>query len=104
MSLLVNMAKYGRLPWDCILSAELFGRYKPDKEVYQGSAELLNLPREEVMMVAAHKDDLDHAMKSGLKTAFVARPYESGEKVTLKPESRYDYNAVDFNDLYNQLR
>ncbi len=103
MSLLVNMAKYSGLPWDCILSAELFGHYKPDAEVYQGSAKLLDLPRQEVMMVAAHTDDLDHAMQSGLKTAFVARPYESGQKTIIKPSAKYDYSANDFNDLYNQL-
>lgn len=30
---LVNMAKYGGLPWDCILCAELFRHYKPDPQV-----------------------------------------------------------------------
>ena len=34
MSLLVNMAKNAGLPWDCVLSAELAGHYKPDPEVY----------------------------------------------------------------------
>ena len=34
VSLLANMAKYGGLPWDCILSAELAGHYKPDAETY----------------------------------------------------------------------
>ena len=33
VSLLVAMAKFGNLPWDAVLSAELFNRYKPDPEV-----------------------------------------------------------------------
>ena len=38
VSLLVDMAKHGGLPWDCVLSAELFRHYKPDPEVYLGAA------------------------------------------------------------------
>ena len=30
VALLVNMAKHGGLPWDCVLSAELFHHYNPD--------------------------------------------------------------------------
>ncbi|NCV26001.1 MAG: haloacid dehalogenase type II, partial [Betaproteobacteria bacterium] len=30
LSLLANMAKFGSLPWDLILSAEVFKHYKPD--------------------------------------------------------------------------
>ena len=33
-ALLTNMAKHAGLPWDCILSAELFGAYKPDPATY----------------------------------------------------------------------
>ena len=32
LSLLANMAKHGALPWDLILSAEVFKHYKPDQE------------------------------------------------------------------------
>ncbi len=46
MSLLIDLARAGRLPWDVILSAELFRHYKPDREVYVGAAALLGLPRE----------------------------------------------------------
>ena len=58
VSLLTNMAKHAGLPWDCILSAELAGHYKPDPEVYLRAADLLTLPPERVMMVAAHRGDL----------------------------------------------
>jgi 2-haloacid dehalogenase len=105
VALLTNMAKHGGLPWDCVLSAELFGHYKRDREVYEGAARLLGLAPGEVMMVAAHKDDLDAAAGTGLRTAFVARPMERGDpaKADVAPEARFDVNAKDFVDLAKQL-
>lgn len=105
VALLTNMAKHGGLPWDCILSAELFGHYKPDPEAYQGAARLLGLRPDEVLMVAAHKDDLDAAARAGLRTAHVARPLEFGDpaKKDVAPERRFDLNARDFLDLARQL-
>lgn len=105
MSLLTNMAKNAGLPWDCVLSAELFRHYKPDPEAYQGAARMLGLPFDKVMMVAAHKDDLFAAKAAGLRTAFVARPKEKGTRATIdiSPEPSFDYNATDFLDLANQL-
>jgi 2-haloacid dehalogenase len=32
------MARRAGLPWDCVLSAELCGHYKPDREAYLGCA------------------------------------------------------------------
>ena len=61
---LTNMAKFGGLPWDLILCAEIFQRYKPDPAVYLGAAKLLCLPPEQVMMVAAHNDDLNAAQRT----------------------------------------
>jgi len=78
VALLTNMAKFAGLPWDLIMSAELFEHYKPDPETYLGAARLLGLKPEQVMMVAAHNGDLAAAQKNGLKTAFVARPTEYG--------------------------
>ncbi len=43
MALLVNMAKYSALPWDCILSEELVQAYKPDPRPYQVAVNLLGL-------------------------------------------------------------
>lgn len=105
VALLTNMAKHGGLPWDCVLSAELFGHYKPDPEAYQGAARLLGLRPDEVLMVAAHKDDLDGAARAGLRTAFVTRPLEFGdaEKKDLAFEPRFDVNAKDFVDLARKL-
>ena len=106
VGLLVNMAKHGGLPWDCVLSSELVGRYKPDREVYLKAATLLGLRPEQVMMVAAHAGDLRAARGAGLKTAFVARPQERGPggKVDTTPDPAFDVSAKDFMDLAAKLR
>lgn len=78
LALLTAMAKHGGLPWDCVLSAEVFGAYKPDPRVYLGVAGVFGLPPEGVMMVAAHQDDLAAARACGLATAYVERALEFG--------------------------
>ena len=109
VGLLTNMAKFAGLPWDLVFSAEWVQHYKPDRETYLSAPKMLGLKPEEVMLVAAHKKDLDGAAKCGLMTGFVIRPleygkafYESG-KYDTKFEKRFDYNAKDFVDLATQL-
>src|SRR5207249_3375920 len=103
--LLADMAKHAGLPWDCVLSAELFRAYKPDPRAYLGAADLLGLRPEQVMMVAAHRDDLRAAAKQGLKTAFVPRPFEHGLGRTLDLTADADFTivATDFVDLARRL-
>jgi len=105
VALLVNMAKNAGLPWDTVVSAELFHHYKPDPEAYLGTAALLGLSPAEVMLVAAHKDDLRAAAACGLKTGFVARPLEKGPASApdTKPGREFTVNAVDFVDLARKL-
>jgi 2-haloacid dehalogenase len=105
ISLMTDMARHSGLPWDCVLGAELVRHYKPDPEVYQSAADFLDLPREGVMMVAAHLGDLRAAKAVGLKTAFVTRPLEFGpdRKPDLKADFPVDLSAKDFNDLAGQL-
>ena len=105
MSLLVNMAKYAGLPWDCILSAELAGHYKPAPQAYRMAARLLGLAPSEIMMVAAHCADLRAARKEGFRTAFVSRPteYGPGRPGDPAPEGEVDLIAVDLLDLAEQL-
>lgn len=105
VALLTNMAKHAGLPWDLVMSAELFKHYKPDREAYLGAAQLLCLPPEQVMMVAAHNNDLEAARSFGLKTAFVARPTEYGplQKRDFKADSDWDVVAEDFNDLAKRM-
>ncbi|MBT9553678.1 MAG: haloacid dehalogenase type II [Hydrogenophaga sp.] len=78
IGLLTNMAKSAGLPWDCILSAEVFRAYKPDPRTYLGVAQTFDLAPAEVMMVAAHQDDLAAARGCGLQTAYIQRPLEFG--------------------------
>ncbi|UCF76652.1 MAG: haloacid dehalogenase type II [Betaproteobacteria bacterium] len=98
---LVNMAKFAGLPWDLILCAELFKRYKPAPEVYLGAVAYLGLRPQEVMMVAAHNYDLRHARSHGMRTAFVARPteYGPGQRDNLRAEEDWDVIANDFGEL-----
>lgn len=105
IALLVNMAKHAGLPWDCVLSAELSGHYKPDREVYETAARLLDLPPAQVMMVAAHKYDLQAARRVGFKTAWVPRPLEEGpgREVDTAPDASFDVTASDFLDLARKL-
>lgn len=105
-SLLTEMARHAGLPWDCIISAELFGHYKPDPEAYLGAARLLDVRQQELMLVAAHPDDLRAARAVGSRTAYVKRPLEFGAGKPL-PEYRqgeFDFVADDFVDLARQLR
>ena len=105
ISLMTDMAKHSGLPWDCILGAELARHYKPDPQVYQSAADLLDLEVGEVMMVAAHSGDLRAARDVGLRTAFVTRPLEYGPngKPDLKAATPVDISARDFNDLASQM-
>jgi len=105
VALLTNMAKHAKLPWDCVLSAEVVHHYKPDPETYLGAADLLGVRAGELMMVAAHKDDLHAARACGLKTAFVPRPREYGPqaKPDVSRDPAFDIHARDFNDLARQL-
>ncbi len=105
VALLVNMARHGGLPWDCILSAELIGKYKPDLEVYRAAARLLGHAPQQVLMVAAHPSDLAAAQHAGLATAYIARPLERGAGGWMEPvgDKRFDVTAHDMVDLAAQL-
>jgi 2-haloacid dehalogenase len=105
MSLLTNMAKHAGLPWDCVVSAELFHHYKPDPEVYLGCADLLDVRPAEVMLVAAHPSDLRAARDAGLMTAYVKRPLERGPGRPMPEfeDGEFDFVADDFDDLATQL-
>lgn len=103
--LLTDLVKAGGLPFDCILSAELFGAYKPDPRTYLGAAGLLDLPPEAVMMVAAHPYDLTAAAGQGFRTAFVERPLEWGPGGEVaEPDPGVDVVASDLLDLAARLR
>jgi 2-haloacid dehalogenase len=101
IALILNMAKHAGLPWDAILGAEIARAYKPQPEVYLKNVEVVGLHPSEVMMVAAHNDDLIAAAGCGMKTAFVPRTNEYGPRQTsdLQPACDFDLVAKDFIDL-----
>ena len=105
VGLLVDMAKYSGLPWDVIFSAELVKVYKPDPRAYQMTYQLLGLQPQEVMLVAAHPDDLLAAKAQGLSAGFVPRPLEKGPDNVpdLTPDPSFDIVASDFVDLARQM-
>jgi 2-haloacid dehalogenase len=104
-ALLSRLVKGAALPFDCILSAELAQTYKPDAAVYHTAARLLDVAPEQVLMVAAHKWDLDGARAAGLRTAFVNRPQEKGpDREADRPaDVECDLYANSFLDLATQL-
>ena len=104
VALLTNMAKRAGLPWDLVLSAELVRHYKPDPETYLMAPYLLDLEPDQVMMVAAHVDDLRAARHNGLRTAYVPRPLEFGpDKKADPPDPSFDLVAGDFVELAEKL-
>lgn len=105
LGLLANMARRAHLPWDLILSAEVFRHYKPDPETYRGVAEIFEVAPGQTMLVAAHKEDLRAAAACGMRTAFVTRPMEYGptKRLDVSPDPAFDHHATDFLDLAHQL-
>ena len=107
IALMTSLAKFGGLPWDAILGAELAKHYKPDREVYLSAAYYLDLKPEEVMMVAAHRQDLQAARSCGLRSGFIYRPNEFGNGIAGKPDEAQpgDYDVVSTSavDLARQL-
>ena len=105
IGLLTNMAKRAGLPWDCVLSAEVFRAYKPDPATYLGVARVFDLQPAQVMLVAAHHDDLAGARACGLRTVYVERPLEFGaaHPKDVSPQPGNDLHAVSIADLARQL-
>ncbi|MGY2257512.1 haloacid dehalogenase type II [Pseudomonas sp. SDO55104_S430] len=98
---MMNLARYGGLPWDVITGAELARAYKPQPEVYFRSAEAVGLPPNRVAMVAAHNSDLVAARACGFRTVFVRRPVEhgAGQTIDLQPEQDWDVVAESMIEL-----
>ena len=93
IGLLTEMAKNAGLPWDCILSAETFRKYKPHPDTYLGVARTFDLEPQQVMLAAAHHGDLEHARNCGLQTAYIERPFEYGRN-NPKPVAPWEANKL----------
>ena len=105
VNLLTRMAKRAGLPWDAVLSAEVFRAYKPDPAAYLGVARTFDVPPEAVMLVAAHHDDLAGARACGLRTAYIERPHEFGadQPKDVSPQPGNDLHAASLTALAQQL-
>lgn len=105
LGLLANMAKRAGLPWDCILSAEVFRAYKPHPSTYLGVARVFDVEPAEVMLAAAHQDDLAAARDCGLQTAYIERPHEFGVKhpKDVSPNPANSWHAKNLLALAEQL-
>jgi 2-haloacid dehalogenase len=105
IGLLADMAKRAGLPWDCILSAEVFRAYKPDPATYLGVARVFDVAPGDAMLVAAHHDDLAGARACGLRTAYIERPLEFGaaQPKDVSPVAGNEFHARDLLALADQL-
>jgi 2-haloacid dehalogenase len=104
IALMVDIARRNNIPWDAILGSEIARDYKPKPAVYLMTAAALNLQPNEVMMVAAHSEDLRRAASNGLRTAHVARPGENGPGTgESAPRVPVDFAAKNMEDLAGQL-
>ena len=106
MRIAVGSSRRCGLIWDAIFTCNLIGRYKPHPAAYHRAAELLELERHEVMMVAAHPSDLLAAQSAGLKTGYVEpRIPEPGEEAFEGQhfDDTFDLVAEDFTRFANKM-
>jgi 2-haloacid dehalogenase len=104
IALMADVARRNNLPWDAILGAEIAQGYKPQPKVYLMTCEAFNLRPEQVMMCAAHSDDLSSAQKLGLRTGHIGRPGEGGPGTgESQPKAAFDVVGKNFHDFADKL-
>ena len=83
----------------------MFRAYKPDPTTYLGVAKVFDVTSAEVMLVAAHQDDLAAARACGLQTAYVEHPAEFGAARTkdISPHKNNNWHVQDFLALADKL-
>ncbi|MBU1820946.1 MAG: haloacid dehalogenase type II [Bacteroidetes bacterium] len=85
--------------FEALLSVDAVGKYKPHPDTYRMAARHLNVPMEEILMVAAHGWDIAGAGSAGMQTAFLARPGQALYPLAPQPH----YLASDLAQLTDQL-
>jgi 2-haloacid dehalogenase len=102
---MLHLARFGGLPWDAILGAEIGRTYKPRPGIYEKSLEAAGYAPGQAAMVAAHNDDLRAARAVGMRTIFVCRPHEYGpdQSTDLHAEDDWDVVAVSLNEVADLL-
>jgi 2-haloacid dehalogenase len=104
ISLMVDLARRNKFPWDAILGAEVAGDYKPKPRVYLAACGAFDLDPAKCMMVAAHSNDLAAAAACGLRTGHIARPDEHGPGTGERaPTVPVDAAGADLGDLASKL-
>jgi 2-haloacid dehalogenase len=98
-ALMCDLARRNDLRWDAILGADLARDFKPAPAVYLAAADAFNLKPGECLMCAAHSGDLEAAARSGLRTAFIARPEERPGVAENAPQTAVDFVACSILDL-----
>ena len=95
---LIDIARYANLPWSVVFGADMFRTYKPAPDLYKGAVAYLELAPDEILLVAAHNEDLAAAQEQGLRTCFVHRPTEDAEA-----KGHFDLVVNDFEHLARTL-
>jgi 2-haloacid dehalogenase len=81
VKLLVDLKRHAKLNcFDYMFSAEIWKCYMPNPKLYLGSCEMLDLDPEQVAVVSSSKYILKHVKKLGLKTVYIQREDDNGEK------------------------
>jgi 2-haloacid dehalogenase len=91
---MLKLARFGGLPWDAILGAEISRSYKPQPETYLKSLEAAGVEPAQAAMVAAHNGDLRAARAVGMRTVFVRRPHEYGPDQHTDCQAEEDWDVV----------
>ena len=104
-SLIVDVSRKNGIGWDCVVSCEMIGSYKPNAEAYAICAKWLGYRPDEILMVACHNFDLLAARKVGYRSAFVRRPDEWGaaSPPDPTPDPSHDIVVDDFSQLADRL-
>jgi 2-haloacid dehalogenase len=104
-SLIVDVSRRNGFDWDCVISCEMIGSYKPNPDAYETCARWLGYRPDEVLMVACHNFDLLAAHEVGYRTAFVRRPDEwgAGGPPDPTPDPAIDMVVDDFGQLADRL-
>lgn len=101
MATMVQLFKAEGMQWDAVLTAQIFGAFKPEPIVYERTCRYLGVQSERAAMVASHPYDLRAAREVGLNTIFVYRPEEFGRIKDAVDDSgrEFDHWIDDIHDL-----
>ncbi|NGX08301.1 haloacid dehalogenase type II [Mycobacteroides franklinii] len=101
MATMVNLFKRLGISWDAVLTAEVFGHFKPHPVVYRHALRYLGVEPGEAAMVAAHPYDLRAARDIGMGTVFVSRPDEHGDPALAHTDldAEFDQRVTDIGEI-----